>query len=203
VVDTRSEFRTLADVYLPIAAGVFVLVLGLVLVFAWRYRARDGEPARASGPTDHPPIEILYVVVLACIAAFLVGFTFRHENRVDRVQTGGAVHVDVVAAKWTWRFSYPGRGIVEKNTLVVPANTRVLFEMTSRDVIHSFWIPERRFKRDAFPHLTTRFDLVFDRAGNFPDGGACAEYCGLHHAEMRFNVRVLAPDAFRAWLRNR
>jgi cytochrome c oxidase subunit II len=203
VVDTRAEFRTLADVYLPIAAGVFVLVLGLVLVFAWRYRARDGEPARAGGPTEHPSAEILYVVVLACVAAFLVGFTFRHENRVDRVVTRDVLRVDVSAGKWTWRFAYPRYGIAQTNTLVVPTGTRVLFTLTSRDVIHSFWIPERRFKRDAFPEQATRFDLVFDRAGNFPDGGACAEYCGLHHAEMRFTVRALAPDAFQAWARAR
>jgi cytochrome c oxidase subunit II len=202
VVDTRSEYRTLADVYLPIAAGVFVLVLGLVVLFAWRYRARDGEP-RAGAPTEHTAVEFAYVVVLACVAAFLVGFTFRHENRVDRVVTGDALRVDVTAAKWTWRFTYPRYGIAEKDTLVVPTGTRVLFTLTSRDVIHSFWIPERRFKRDAFPGQTTSFDLVFDRPGTFADGGACAEYCGLHHAEMRFAVRALAPDAFRAWARAR
>jgi cytochrome c oxidase subunit 2 len=125
------------------------------------------------------------------------------------VEARAALRVDVTAAKWSWRFDYPRYGIsligsdARPPTLVVPTGTRVLFTMTSLDVIHAFWIPERRFKRDAFPRRTTRFDLVFDRTGVFPDGGACAEYCGLHHAEMRFDVEAMPPAAFAAWARAR
>ena len=82
--------------------------------------------------------------------------------------------------------------------LVVPARETVEFAITSRDVIHAFWVPHLRFKRDAFPRLTTKFDLVFDKPGSYP--GNCAEFCGLHHADMRFGVRVLPRAEFDEWL---
>ena len=81
--------------------------------------------------------------------------------------------------------------------LVVPAHTQIEFSARATDVIHSFWIPSERFKRDAFPDRTTRFDLVFEHVGETV--GHCAEFCGLRHADMNFNVRVLSPADFRAW----
>jgi cytochrome c oxidase subunit 2 len=80
----------------------------------------------------------------------------------------------------------------------VPSDTTVRFTLTSRDVIHSFWVPAVRFKRDAFPKRTTTFDLVFDQPGFHP--GYCAEYCGLQHGAMHFSVNVLAPADFSAWV---
>jgi cytochrome c oxidase subunit 2 len=68
-------------------------------------------------------------------------------------------------------------------------------------VIHAFWIPEQRFKRDAFPNRTTQFDLDFDQAGM--NGGVCAEFCGLRHSQMSFNVLALSPSAFSSWLADR
>jgi cytochrome c oxidase subunit 2 len=119
-----------------------------------------------------------------------------------------AVTIDVIAARWTWRFDYRGLGITQAGdgrripTLVVPVGD-VRFSATSRDVIHSFFIPYLRFKRDAFPKRRTNFTLGFDRPGLHPAEGECAEFCGLRHAYMHFNVEVLEPAAFRAWVRRR
>jgi cytochrome c oxidase subunit II len=204
VVDTRHEFDSLAGLYLPIAAGVVLLVVVLVVAFAlrWRVLPDDREPSRTSRA---PRAEALYVLVLAAIAALLLWRTFSVEARVDNDASGEGVQVAVTAAKWHWRFDYPGVGIVQRGTdaspptLVVPAGRTVDFTLRSVDVIHAFWIPERRFKRDATPGFTTTFSLVFPDAGFWRDGGECSEYCGLRHTWMKFHVRVLAPAAFARW----
>jgi len=209
VTDTRHEYDALASLYLPIAAAVVLLVLLLVLVFASRYRARpaagDGS-RRPSRITRAPKTEGLYVLVLACVAALLLWRTFTVEARTDHDASGAGVLVDVTAAKWHWRFEYPRVGVVQRGTddipptLVVPAGRTVDFTLRSVDVIHAFWIPERRFKRDATPGFTSSFSLVFPRAGFWRDGGECSEFCGLRHTWMKFHVRVLPPAAFVRWI---
>jgi cytochrome c oxidase subunit II len=222
VVDTRHQYDGLASLYLPIAAGVVLLVLLLVVAFALRYRARPhNHPARAGDPHTggrHRPSRIdraprtegLYVLLLAAIAAFLLWRTFTVEARVDgSAHARATVVVDVTAAKWHWTFDYPRAGVVQRGTdarrptLVVPAGRTVAFRLRSIDVIHAFWIPSRRFKRDATPGRPARFTLAFPRTGTWPNGGECSEYCGLHHWQMRFDVRVVTPTAFAAWLRAR
>ena len=224
MVDTRHEYDRIAGVYLPIAAGVVVLVLVLVVAFALRYRARGGEPSShdklAHTPTGgrRPPsrlhrapgVEGFYVLVLAAVAAFLLWRTFSVEARVDGARDARpSVLVNVTAAKWHWTFAYPSTGIVVRGTdrrrptLVVPAGRVVGFRISSVDVVHAFWIPSRRFKRDATPGFPTRFTLLFPRTGTWVNGGECSEYCGLHHWQMRFDVRVVTPAAFAAWVRGR
>lgn len=209
MTDTRHDYDALARLYLPIAAAVVLLVLLLVVAFAWRYRARPAQEGRPSRVSSAPRTEALYVLVLVAVAALLLWRTFTVEARTDRGVTGAGVQVDVTAAKWHWRFEYPRAGIVQRGTdehpptLVVPAGRPVDFSLRALDVIHAFWIPERRFKRDATPGYTSRFSLVFPRAGFWRDGGECSEFCGLRHAWMRFHVRVLPPDAFARWVRAR
>ena len=85
--------------------------------------------------------------------------------------------------------------------LVLPSESRVRFRVTSVDVIHSFWIPGFRYKRDLIPGQPTEFDVdVVDHTGVFPNSGACAEFCGVDHALMRFDVRILPGDEFDAWV---
>lgn len=203
--DTRRLYQELSALYLPIAAAVFAIVLAAVIYAAIRYRRRDGEDSYPHQRAGAKKTETAYVVVLTAIAALLFGATVRVEDRIDPVARQAGLQVDVTAAQWLWRFSYPGYGISIAGaqqappTLFVPTGTTVRFRMISQDVIHSFFVPAVRFKRDAFPRRYTHFDLAFDRPGLMK--GECAEFCGLNHADMNFRVRALAPPAFRAWLR--
>src|SRR4051794_34133991 len=203
VKDTRSDYLHVQQVYLPIAIAVFVLIVGTTLFAVVRYRRRDPDelPAQKSKSV----IEYIWLALLVGTAAFLVGWTFHTEDREDPVANGPSLPVHIVASQWKWRFDYTGRGksvIGTKTkvpTLVVPVGQRVVFSLTSPDVIHSFWVPAGRFKRDAFPGTTTRFDMTWTKPG-FDRGGRCAEFCGTGHDTMLFNVRALPRDQFEEWV---
>jgi cytochrome c oxidase subunit 2 len=201
LVDTRKEFDDLANVYVPVAIAVAAIIIGSILVFVVVFRRRDDELPRQRD--EAPRLELLYAAVLAVIVAVLLTLTFRTQDRVDAVSPRPGMKVNVTAAKWNWRFNYPAQritriaGQTRPTPLVVPSDTTVRFTLTSLDVIHSFWIPEVRFKRDAFPKRTTQFDLVFDEPGFY--SGQCAEFCGLRHSDMRFSVDVRTPEDFASW----
>lgn len=197
--DTRRQFQDLFVVYEWLLIAVAVVVWTLVLYAVVRYRRRDSRPVAAR--SEHKVVETLYAIALASIAVVLVTLTFRTESRVDATAATGGIRVDAVAFQWQWRFDYPASGkrvlgtSARLPTLVVPVDTVVHFDLSSRDVIHSFWIPQERFKRDAFPKRHTRFDLTFDHVGTLL--GHCAEFCGLHHADMRFRVRIVPKSEFQ------
>jgi cytochrome c oxidase subunit 2 len=205
VVDTQRQYGEVATVYGAIAVGVFVFAVVLTVVTVLRYRARAGE----EGPSpvhDAPRLEAMYVIALGGIAAFLIAFTFLHETKSDAALTTHAgLVVRVTAAKWHWSFFYPQYGVSELGTdsspptLYVPRDQNVDFRLTSADVIHAFWIPLTDFKRAAYPGYTQNFVLSFDRRGLVRNAGECAEFCGLLHAEMRFNLDVMNPDQFARW----
>jgi cytochrome c oxidase subunit II len=206
LVSTRGQYDRVASVYLPIAIGVFVLivlvVLGAVLIF------RRRPPERAARWHEHNPIEGTYALLLACTAAFLLYLTFSAEHKTDTVSNRQhpAVVINVIASKWEWTFRYPAYGFsvrsgtVGRQPLVVPANRPVRFNLTSLDVIHSFWIPALRFKHDAISGSNQIITLTFG-PGTFP--GQCAEFCGLRHSDMVFTAYSVSPSAFASWARNK
>lgn len=207
LISTRHEYNALFAIYVPIAAGVFAVVVVVLLGAVLRYRRR--EPAAVSRRSEHNRLEAGYALLLTATVAFLLYLTFTAEHRVDTVslQEAPAVTVNVVGAKWEWEFDYPRYGIVHRSgtvgrqPLVVPVSEPVRFNLSSQDVIHSFWVPETEFKRDLIPGATEHVVLTFTQTGLFR--GQCAEFCGLRHPEMVFNVRVLPAPAFARWARSR
>lgn len=201
--DTRHEFAALESVYLPIAVAVFAIVALLVVYALIRHRRRR-EDQIGSQRKENNPLELAYAAVLVAIVVVLVTLTFTTEDRTDAIAKRPGLRVLITAAQWNWRFSYPAYGITEQETpahpatLTVPTGTIVHFTGTSRDVIHSFWVPDRRFKRDLFPRNNTSFDLTWTKPGFAR--GECAEFCGLLHANMDFQVEALTPADFRAWV---
>lgn len=225
MIDTRDQYQDLVAVYWAIGGAVLVLVWVALLYLAVRYRRRPGDESLPEDLHEKSTVESTYVGVLAAISALLVFFTFTtlSEYSADlpaqRAAAGqqeaappqvpaADVRIDVVASRWNWRFDYPALGITQVGsgtaipTLVVPRGN-VRFSVTSTDVIHSFFLPMLRFKRDAFPGRRNRFTLGFPDTGFFKAEGKCAEYCGLRHAYMGFNVRVLEPAEFRRWAQAR
>jgi cytochrome c oxidase subunit 2 len=204
IADSRSRFADLFSVYEWLTIVVVAIVFALVLFAVVRYRRRGDEYPR--GEDKRTVLESIYALVLVAIAITLVTLTFRTEDKTDAVASNGGVRVNIVAFQWQWQFTYPDSGkrvlgtTKRVPTLVLPVDTVVRFDGVSRDVIHSFWVPAARFKRDEFPKRHTRFDLTFDRLGTYI--GRCAEFCGLRHTNMSFFVRVVPRAAFDRWVRS-
>jgi cytochrome c oxidase subunit II len=203
LVDTRHEYKHLFSIYVPIAIGVFALIVLVALYAIVRFRRR--APEQAARWHEHNPLEGAYAGLLMAVVAFLLYLTFTAEHRVDTVANlqRPSLIVNVTGAKWEWTFSYPRYGIIRRSgtvghqDLIVPAGQPVRFNLTSVDVIHAFWIPHLRFKHDLIPGSNQVSTLVFSRTGVFQ--GECAEFCGLRHADMLFTVHVVSPSAFQAW----
>jgi cytochrome c oxidase subunit 2 len=214
VVRTRNEFTDVWQVYLPIAAGVFLIVLLTLALFLWRYRQRR-DPGREPGRKVEAHLaEGGYAVLLVLVVGFLVSLTYWHENRIDgyndstaSAAAGDSVRVDVTAARWTWRFDYPGTGVTQvppgpgRPTQVgVPAGTRIRFAGHSQDVLHDFWVPDVRFQRQVWPQHVEHWSLVFPPGRHL---GVCAWFCGLYHESMRFVVIAVPRPRFDRWLASR
>lgn len=203
LVDIRQQFQHLMGLYAPIGVGVFVIVVGLMGFVVVRFRARPGRvPSRRS---DAPRLELLYVAAIGAVVVLLLAVTYSTESRVDALAARPVLRINAVASDWRWRFDYPEQGISEvgrgqaPTDLYVPAGETVEFDLSSLDVLHAFFIPYERFQRQATPQLTSRFDLVFPSPGVLTSG-YCNEFCGLGHTQMRFEVHVLTPAAFAAWV---
>ena len=190
--------------------GVFVW--GLIFWVMFRYRRKnDKEVPRQT--RYNLPLEILYTLVPFLIIGVLFFFTVQSQDNVLAKTPGGAAHtVNVLGQKWSWTFNHmedqnPAVGAVvhEGGTiekipdLYLPVNESVRFNLTSADVIHSFWVPEFYFKLDVIPGHPNSFDVTPNRTGTFL--AKCAELCGTYHSAMLFNVHVVSVDEYNAYLK--
>jgi cytochrome c oxidase subunit II len=200
--DTRQQFSSLFSLYEWVTVVTAAIIFAVVLFAAWRYRRRPGR--KPSEKHEAYAVELVYALVLVGVIALLVTRTFTTENRVDAIASNVNERVQVTAFKWGWRFTYQRSGVsvvgdnLRPPTLHLPVDEPVEFVQHSQDVVHSFWVPALRFKRDVWPDATTRFELTVDRPGVY--AGRCAEFCGLHHADMNFTVIAESRARFERWL---
>jgi cytochrome c oxidase subunit 2 len=114
--------------------------------------------------------------------------------------------VRVEGMRWGWQVSYPEAGVSTNRELVLPVGRRVRVEVTSRDVVHSFWIPAFRAKIDAVPGMVTSVAFTPNRTGGYQEDPdlrvQCAELCGTGHTLMVIPVRIVTDEEFRQWLAN-
>ncbi len=191
---------------------VGIAVWGLILWSVVRHRKRSDELPKQTA--YNLPLEIVYTIVPFVIIAVLFFYTVVVQNRVQERSAEPDLTVAVNAFKWNWQFVYPdsldpdGRPVEtlvsseEVPILVVPTGQDVRFEVSSADVIHSFWVPEFLFKLDVIPGNENGRDNVFevtvDEEGAYI--GRCAELCGTYHAFMNFEVRAVSPEDFEAYI---
>jgi cytochrome c oxidase subunit 2 len=175
--------------------AAFVAIFATALVFMVRYRRRrEDEPTPEVQPAHWH--EAAFVGIP--LAVFLLWFAIGFPQYVELTRPpAGAMDVFVQGKKWMWKFAYPG-GPSSADVLRVPAGRPVRLLITSRDVIHSFYVPELRVKQDALPGRYTQTWFQADRAGRHQI--FCAEYCGLSHSSMLGELVVMPADEFDAWL---
>jgi cytochrome c oxidase subunit 2 len=197
----------IGSVVAALVVGVFVW--GLIFWCVIRYRKRGDElPPQTR---YNMPLEVLYTVIPFLIVSVLFYYTVIVQTDVNRVRPNPDVTVDVVAFKWNWEFRYPtatgadGQPVTTVGAsdyvpvLVLPVGKRILFTEKSRDVVHSFWVPDLLFKRDVFPgSITNQFEVMIDQTGAYV--GRCAELCGTYHSMMNFEVRAVSADAYDRYI---
>ena len=187
-----------------IAAWIVGLITwGLMLwaAVAYRRRHKDDVPEQTK---YNIPIEILYTILPLIMVLGLFWFTVRDQSEILAVSNDQDQTVEVVGFRWNWGFNYIDQDAYAVGTpnvpaeLVLPVGEKIRFELVSPDVIHSFWVPAFLFKMDVIPGKTNVFELTPDKVGTY--AGKCAELCGVDHARMLFNVRVVERAEYDAYI---
>jgi cytochrome c oxidase subunit II len=185
------------DLFLWISIFFFGLICILIAVFTVKYLRRRPDQLATAQITHNLTLELSWTIIplLIVMGLFFLGIKgFLHM----RVAPAGYMQVNVKGQKWSWSFEYPSGAI--NDTLVVPVNTPVKLAMTSRDVLHSFFIPAFRTKADVLPNRWHSLWFQATRTGVFPV--QCTQYCGTNHSYMLTAVKVLEPEAYEEWLAN-
>jgi len=177
------------------ATGVAVAVA--VLLFRFRRRP-GGHPPVSRG---HVPLWAEVTMIGGLLTLFLAFWAVGFRQFVTlQTPPANSMPIYVVAKQWMWTFAYPD-GSATTDDLYVPVGRPVKLVMTSRDVIHSFFVPDFRIKQDVLPARTTTAWFEATRAG--PHDILCAEYCGLEHSRMRGRVIALSDDDWARWADSR
>ena len=181
-----------------ISVGVFVVVAGM-LVFAI-FRARNGADTsliRTPVRWGDPFIAIAGVFIPALILGGVFLFSLSEMNGLASDGAEADLTIEVIGHDWWWEVRYPN-GAVTANEIHIPVGEPVRLELTSADVIHSFWVPELQVKTDQIPGRVNESWLQADSPGRYR--GQCAEFCGLQHTNMVVYVVAEDPDDFEEWL---
>jgi cytochrome c oxidase subunit 2 len=200
-----AAIYSLWSLMLWVSIAVFVVVLALVVVSLLRGMGRArGEVA----PTSSRQLTRGVALGVASTVVILFGLlaaSVRTGSITASLHAPSAVTINVIGHQWWWELEYedavPERRVVTANEIHIPINRPVVLKVTSRDVIHSFWAPNLQGKRDLIPGYTTAIWLQADRPGSFR--GQCAEFCGLQHAHMAFDIVAEPEAAFARWLDDR
>lgn len=204
------------------ALAVGIVVWGLIIWAILFHRKRsDDLPLQVR---YNLPIEMLYTAVPFIIIGVLFFYTARDESYVEKMSAKPDLTVDVIAYQWSWQFDYPdfkkadgkpvsvvgtpaapdapgGTATGQKPVLVVPVNKTVRFNLHSNNVIHSFWVPAFLYKKDVMPGPNfNKFEVRPTKTGLYE--GRCAELCGVDHARMLFQVKVVTQPEFDQFINN-
>ncbi|MGJ4912927.1 cytochrome c oxidase subunit II [Bradyrhizobium sp. HKCCYLRH2060] len=184
------------DLLLVLSAATSALVFGLILTFAVRYRRGSAAPRGRLPEFVSREFEIGWTAA----TLFTFVFLFWWASSIDvssQSAPANALDIHVLAKQWMWKTQH-ANGAREINELHVPVGRAIRLQMTSQDVIHSFFVPAFRVKQDVLPGRTTELWFKPTRAGVFPL--LCAEYCGTDHSLMRGRIIVMPPEAYAQWL---
>lgn len=194
-----------------LAVGVLVWGLTLWCIVAYR-RRKDDDGSLPIQLQYNVPLEILYTVVPILMVGALFYYTEQAQSQLGDTSQEADVTVNVVGKQWSWDFNYVEDNVHEAGqmaeldgtegaeedlpTLYLPVGERVEFVLTSRDVIHSFWVPAFLEKMDVNPGIVNHFQVTPTQTGTFR--GKCAELCGAYHSQMLFNVKIVERGEYDA-----
>lgn len=188
----------LLDVMIVLSSFVFSLVMVMLFYALWKFKAKPGDESDGEPIHGNTKLEIAWTVIPTIIVLFGAGYSWSVLEDIEK-PAENPLTVQVFSQQYAWSFGYPGKGNVwSEGELHVPLDRQVHFKMHAQDVIHSFWVPEWRIKKDNVPGITTTAIVTPDKLGTYQL--ICTELCGFGHASMRATVVVETPADFRKWV---
>jgi cytochrome c oxidase subunit II len=182
-----------------ICVFIFAIVAAVLGYAVWKFRRPPDDDSDGPPIHGHTGLEIawtaipfLLVTAIAIVSAIVLA--------KDDAAGANPLKINVVAQQFKWSFFYPQSGNKESDELVLPVNRSVVLTMTSKDVVHSFWVPEFSQKQDVVPGIHPTLHITPDRTGTYPV--ICTELCGLGHALMRSRARVVSTADFAKWTKS-
>ncbi len=198
--EAASEERQGIDlvfwVTVAICIFVFAIVAAVSIYAGVKFRVRPDDESDGPPIHGHTGIEIVWTAVptlLVTIIAVLSAVVLAQNDSPK----GVPLRVEVLAQQYAWQFTYPEQGGIKATNLYLPIDRSTKLELTARDVLHSFWVPEFGQKQDAVPGIVTTIVITPTKTGEYRL--ICTELCGLGHALMRTRAIVLSQADFEAW----
>lgn len=197
------KIDTLYDWLLVASVPMFVLVMSVAIYCVVRFRVRPGGPTGDGAPIHgNTRLEIIWVTIPFIIVTALAVYAAVVLAQIEKKQPN-ELQVRAIAQQFTWHFEYtqPGGRKFRSDVLFLPNNRPVYMKINTRDVLHSFWVPQFRVKEDAVPGQTDHVRFTPDREGVYEV--VCAELCGAGHSTMRVRTLVVSPARFQQFVQSK
>ena len=205
--DAASEqagpIDTLFDVMIVLSCLVFAIVTVMFVYAIWRYRAKPGDESDGEPIHGNTKLEIAWTVIPTIIVLFGAGYSWVVLDDIE-AKADDRMALNVYGQQFKWTFEYPEADGLVTNELHVPVDRQLEVQLYGLDVLHSFWVPEWRIKRDLVPagaggdEIDSEFVVTPNQEGTF--ALICTELCGLGHSTMRATVVVESQQEFDRWL---
>lgn len=193
-----GDINSLFGKFLIAAGIVAVMIAGLVIIAAIRFRAkrRPGMPSQYHGSNV---LEIVWTGAALITVSYFFVLTIQTMRLINQpFQKGRRPDITITAHQWWWDMRYPEYHVITANELHIPVGAKLLTQIRSADVIHDWWVPSLGRKVDAVPgHINYTWIDAY-KPGLYK--GTCSEYCGMQHAWMRIRVIAETPEDFAAWI---
>ena len=189
----------LFGMHLYVIAFLFALIIGFMIYSFVVFRAKSGDTSDGQYFHGNSTLEVFWTIIPLGIVLYFAVLGARYLIEISAPEANELV-VNVIGSQWNWRFDYPEYDISSAE-LLLPRDRQTRLDITSIDVIHSFWVPEFRVKQDAVPGALNPLRITPTESGNFVV--RCAELCGTDHSYMVARVTVMEPAKFEAWIQEK
>ena len=201
--EQAGPIDTLFDVMIVLSSYVFAVVLVMLGYSIWKYRAKPGDESDGEPIHGNTRLEIAWTLIPTIIVVAGAAYSWIVLDDIE-AKADDAMPINVTAQQFKWTYEYPEEGGIRSDELHVPVDRQLELHLEALDVIHAFWVPEWRIKRDLVP-AGVGGDEVDDEVVVTPDtegtfSNVCTELCGLGHATMRSPVVVESQEEFDQWV---
>jgi len=192
------KIDNLLNIMIVLSSIVFAIVVVALAYALIAFRAKPGDESDGEPIHGNTRLEIAWTLIPTIIVLFSGGWSWKVLNEIEETDPNHMT-VSVFSQQYAWSFGYPGKEYAySQGVLHVPVNRQIVFKMHSQDVIHSFWVPQWRIKKDNVPGITTTAVVTPTKTGTYQL--ICTELCGFGHASMRAKVIVQSQSAFDKWV---